>query len=155
MTRSSQLDGLDDADRWLLENDPQLSKTTPRALASRRIRQKHRQGKGVLDDEIVVTETSDLRQVANPNAARLVRLAPPSIRMLVALRVEFPSASQAELARMLGCSRQAVSKKRQKLLAYLQTMAASPPSQMSGSVTEAPCFREPNGQLAWGFVPCE
>ena len=155
MTRSSQLDGLDDADRWLLENDPQLSKTTPRALASRRIRQKHRQGKGVLDDEIVVTETSDLRQVANPNAARRVRLAPPSIRMLVALRVEFPSASQAELARMLGCSRQAVSKKRQKLLAYLQTMAASPPSQMSGSVTEAPCFREPNGQLAWDFVPCE
>ena len=155
MTRSSQLDGLDDADRWLLENDPQLSKTTPRALASRRIRQKHRQGKGVLDDEIVVTETSDLRQVANPNVARLVRLAPPSIRMLVALRVEFPSASQAELARMLGCSRQAVSKKRQKLLAYLQTMAASPPSQMSGSVTEAPCFREPNGQLAWDFVPCE
>ena len=155
MTGSSQLDGLDDADRWLLENDPQLSKTTPRALASRRIRQKHRQGKGVLDDEIVVTETSDLRQVANPNVARLVRLAPPSIRMLVALRVEFPSASQAELARMLGCSRQAVSKKRQKLLAYLQTMAASPPSQMSGSVTEAPCFREPNGQLAWDFVPCE
>ena len=155
MTRSSQLDGLDDADRWLLENDPQLSKTTPRALASRRIRQKHRQGKGVLDDEIVVTETSDLRQVANPNVARLVRLAPPSIRMLVALRVEFPSASQAELARMLGCSRQAVSKKRQKLLAYLQTMAALPPPRKAGAVTEAPCFREPNGQLAWDFVHYE
>ena len=149
MTRSSNLD---DADLWLLKNDPQFSKTTPRALASRRIRQQHVQGKELHDDVILVAEAPIPRQEADPKMARLVRLAPPAIRKLVALRIEFPSASQADLARMLGCSRQAVSKKRQRLLAYLQTMAASPPPQTSGSVAATPVFMQPDGQLAWDFV---
>ncbi len=148
MTRSSHLD---DADLWLLKNDPQFSKTTPRALASRRIRQQHVQGKELLDDLIVVAEAPIPRQEADPKTARLVRLAPPAIRKLVALRVEFPSASQAELARMLGCSRQAVSKKRRKLLAYLQAMAEPPPPQTSGSVAATPVFMRPDGQLVWDF----
>lgn len=152
MTRSSHLD---DADLWLLKNDPQLFKTTPRALASRRLRQQHVQGRELLDNVIVVAEGLIPRQEADTNTARLVRLAPPALRKLVALRVEFPSASQAELARMLGCSRQAVSKKRRKLLAYLQTMAAPPPPQTSGSVTAAPFFMESNGQIAWDFVDYE
>ncbi len=155
MMRSSQLGGLDDADRWLLENDPQLPKTTPRALASRRIRQQHAQGLALLDDAVGAAEAPQQLMEEDRTADRLVRLAPPAIRKLVALRLEFPSASQAELARMLGCSRQAVNKKRQRLLAYLQTMAASPPSQTSVSVTAAPCFRESNGQLAWDFVEYE
>ena len=154
MTRSSQLDGLDDADRWLLQNDPHLSKTSPRALASRRIRQQHAQGLALLDDAVAAEAPQQLME-EDRTAERLVRLAPPAIRKLVALRLEFPSASQAELARMLGCSRQAVNKKRHRLLAYLQTMAASPPSQTSGSVTAATCFREPDGQLAWDFLDCE
>ena len=151
MARSSQLD---DTDRWLLANDPQLSRTTMRALVNRRIRQRHAQGGELVED--VAAEGSLARSdVADPNVDRLVRLAPPALRKLVALRVEFPGASQAELARMLGCSRQAVSKKRQRLLAYLEAMAASPPSQTSGSVTAAPCFKESNVQLAWYFVDYE
>lgn len=151
ITRSSQLD---DADRWLLANDPQLSRTTMRALVNRRIRQRHAQGGELLED--LAAEGSLLRSdVADPDVDRLVRLAPRAIRKLVALRVEFPAASQAELAKMLGCSRQAVNKKRRRLLAYLEAMAASPPSQTSGSATGAPCFREPNGQLAWDFLDYE
>ena len=133
--RSSHLDA---ADLWLLHNDPQFAKTTPRALASRRMRQQHAQGGELLED--LTTEASlPLSNVPDPDVDRLVRLAPPAIRRLVALRLEFPGASQAELARMMGCSRQAVSKKRRRLLAYLEAMAASPPSQTSGLVTAAPC----------------
>ena len=124
------------------------------ALVNRRIRQRHVQGGDLLED--LATEGSLPRSdVADTDVDRLVRLAPPALRKLVALRVEFPAASQAELARMLGCSRQAVSKKRKRLLAYLEAMASSPPSQTSGSITAAPCFRESNGQLAWDFVDYE
>ena len=153
--RSSQLDELDDADRWLLEHDPLLSKSTPKALKNRRIRQQHSQGLGLLDDVVVAAVAPQPLIEDDRSVDRLIRLAPPAIRKLVALRLEFPSASQADLARMLGCSRQAVSKKRRRLLAYLQAMAALPPSQTSGSVTAAPCFMESNGQLAWDFVDYE
>ena len=146
---------LDDADRWLLEHDPLLSKTTSEALANCRIRQRHAQGIALPNDAILASDAAAPFLEDDRAAERLIRLAPPAIRKLVALRLEFPSASQAELARMLGCSRQAVNKKRQRLLAYLQTMAASPPSQTSVSVTAAPCFRESNGQLAWDFVEYE
>ena len=150
--RSSHLDA---ADLWLLHNDPQFAKTTPRALASHRMRQQHAQG-GELPEDLTTEASLPLSNVPDPDDVdRLVRLAPPAIRRLVALRLEFPGASQAELARMMGCSRQAVSKKRRRLLAYLQAMAASPPSQTSGLVTAAPCFKEPNGQLAWDFVDYE
>ena len=145
---------LDAADLWLLQNDPQLSTTTPRALASRRMRQQHTQGGELLED--LATEPSlPPLDVANPDVDRIVRLAPPGLRELVALRIEFPSASQAQLARMMGCSRQAVSKNRRRLLAYLEAMAAFPLTQTSGSVTAAPYFMEPNGQLAWDFLECE
>lgn len=153
ITRSSHLD---DADRWLLEHDPLLSRTTPKALASRRIRQRHAQGKEFFDESVEAATTLPTREKVNhdPEMDRIVRLAPPSIRRLVALRIEFPSASQAELARMLGCSRQAVSKKRSKLLKYLQAMAlpslrASP--RASNSIRAMPVFLRPNGQLAWDF----
>ena len=145
---------LDAADLWLLQNDPQLSKTTPRALASRRVRQQHTQGGELLED-LAPEPSSPPLDVANPDVDRLVRLAPPAIRRLVALRAEFPGASQAELARMMSCSRQAVSKKRQRLLAYLEAMAALPLTHSSGSVMAAPYFMEPNGQLAWDFSECE
>ncbi|WP_409408767.1 hypothetical protein AAE485_10275 [Acidithiobacillus ferriphilus] len=151
MARSSQLD---DVDRWLLANDPELSRTTMRALVNRRIRQRHAQGGELLED-VAAEDSLSRSNVADSDVDRLVRLAPRSIRKLVALRVEFPAASQADLARMLGCSRQAVSKKRKRLLSYLEAMASSPPSQTSGSVTAAPCFKEPNGQLAWDFVDYE
>ena len=145
---------LDPADLWLLQNDPQLVKTTPQALVNRRIRQQHAQGGEFLED--LATEASlQPLDVANPDVDRLVRLAPPTLRKLVALRIEFPSASQAQLARMMGCSRQAVNKKRRRLLAYLEAIAASPIIARSGSVTEAPYFIEPNGQLAWDFVDYE
>ncbi|MCR1345622.1 MAG: hypothetical protein M0Z85_04675 [Gammaproteobacteria bacterium] len=147
----TRLPHLDDADRWLLENDPQLSKTRPQALVSRRIRQQHSQGLELLDDAVVAAEAPLPLLEDDPTADRLVRLAPPAIRKLVALRLEFPSASQAELARMLGCSRQAVHKKRQRLIAYLRVMAApsAPPTPGSGPAT--PVFMRPNGQLAWDF----
>jgi hypothetical protein len=150
MARSSQLD---DADRWLLENDPQLSRTTMRALVNRRIRQRHALG-GELAEDVEEAEAPFPRpDVADPNADRLVRLAPPTIRKLLALRVEFPSASQAELARLLGCSRQAVSKKRRRLLAYLEAMAASPPppERSSGTSAAMPVYQRADGQLAWDF----
>ena len=145
---------LDPADLWLLQNDPQLAKTTPQALANRRIRQRHAQG-GELKEDLVAEGSLPHWSVTDPNVDRLVRLAPPTLRKLVALRIEFPSASQAQLARMIGCSRQAVNKKRRRLLAYLEAMAASPITARSGSVTEAPYFIEPNGQLAWDFIDYE
>ncbi len=151
MMRSSPMDGLDEADRWLLENDPRLSKTSPRALVSRHIRQQHSQGLELLEDAVVAAEAPQPLLEDNRTADRLVRLAPPAIRKLVALRVEFPSASQAELARMLGCSRQAVHKKRQRLIAYLRAMAVSPAPPAPGSGPAAPVFMRPNGQLAWDF----
>jgi len=148
MTRSPRLD---EADRWLLENDPLLSRSSPRTLANRRIRQQHSQGGMLLDD--VEVETPHPPRGCDPNADRLVRLAPPTLRSLVALRVEFPSASQAELARMLGCSRQAVNKKRRRLLAYLEAMAASPPppERSSGTSAAMPVYQRADGQLAWDF----
>lgn len=149
--RSSHLDS---ADLWLLQNDPQLAKTTTQALANRRIRQRHAQG-GELREDLATEASLQPLDVANPDMDRLVRLAPPTLRKLVALRIEFPSASQAQLARMMGCSRQAVNKKRRRLLAYLEAMAASPITARTGSVTEAPYFMEPNGQLAWDFVDYE
>lgn len=145
---------LDPADLWLLQNDPQLAKTTPQALTSRRMRQQHAQGGELLEDLATEGSVQPL-DVANPDVDRLVRLAPPTLRKLVALRIEFPSASQAQLARMMGCTRQAVNKKRRRLLAYLEAMAASTITARSGSVTEAPYFMEPNGQLAWDFVDYE
>ncbi|WP_248885619.1 MULTISPECIES: hypothetical protein [Acidithiobacillus] len=146
---------LDDADRWLLEHDPLLSKTTSEALANRRIRQQHAQGMALLKDAVVASGAAAPFLEDDRTAERLIRLAPPAIRKLVALRLEFPSASQAQLGRMMGCSRQAVSKKRRRLLAYLEAMAACPLTQTSGSVTAAPYFMEPNGQLAWDFIECE
>ena len=145
---------LDPADLWLLQNDPQLAKTTPQALTSRRMRQQHAQGGELLEDLATEGSVQPL-DVAHPDVDRLVRLAPPTLRKLVALRIEFPSASQAQLARMMGCTRQAVNKKRRRLLAYLEAMAASTITARSGSVTEAPYFMEPNGQLAWDFVDYE
>ncbi|WP_371744340.1 ECF-type sigma factor [Acidithiobacillus ferrooxidans] len=150
MMRSSQLGRLDEADRWLLQNDPHLSKTSPRALASRRIRQQHAQGLALLDDAVPAEAPQQLME-EDQTAERLVRLAPPAIRKLVALRLEFPSASQAELARMLGCSRQAVHKKRQRLIAYLRAMAAPPVPPTPGSGPTMPVFMRPNGQFAWDF----
>jgi hypothetical protein len=149
MMRSHPLDA---ADRWLLENDPQLSRTTMRALVNRRIRQRHAQG-GELLEEVEAEAPFPRSDGADPHADRLVRLAPPTIRKLVALRVEFPSASQAELARMLGCSRQAVNKKRRRLLAYLEAMAASPPppERSSGTSAAMPVYQRADGQLAWDF----
>jgi hypothetical protein len=148
MKGSSQLDA---ADQWLLENDPLLSKTTAKALGSRRLRQTHRQGKVLLDEITEYVAESAMLEPDAPDTERLVRLAPRSIRPLIALRMRFPGASQAELARMLGCTRQAVSKKRPKLIAYLQAMADPPPPPTSSSVGATPVFMRPDGQLAWDF----
>ena len=146
---------LDDADLWLLEHDPLRSKTTPKTLANLRIRQKHSQGPALLNDAVVASEAAALFLEDDRTAERLIRLAPPAIRKLVALRLEFPSASQAQLARMMGCSRQAVNKKRRRLLAYLEAMVAFPLTHTSGSVSAARYFMEPNGQLAWDFIECK
>ncbi|MGE0049352.1 MAG: AsnC family protein [Acidithiobacillus sp.] len=150
---SARSSHLDDADRWLLQHDPLLSKASPNSLANRRIRQYHRQGGEYLNDVVVAEEECLPLLEDGPTTDRLVRLAPPGIRKLVALRMEFPSASQAELGRMLGCSRQAVHKKRQKLIAYLRAMATPPaPTTLgSGSGPGIPVFVRPGGQLAWDF----
>lgn len=146
MNRSIHLDA---ADQWLLENDPLLTNTTAKALGSRRLRQTHRQGKVLLDEITEDVTKSATLEPDDPDTDRLVRLAPPAIRPLLALRVKFPGASQAELARMLGCTRQAVCKKRPKLLAYLRAMADPPPPPASGSVKAMPVSIRLNGQLAW------
>ena len=124
-----------------------------RALLNRRIRQQHAQGGGLPEDveaELVFPRSDEIDPIVDRD--RVVRLAPPGLRNLVALRVEFPSASQAELARMLGCSRQAVSKKRRRLLAFLKAMAASPASvRRPDPVATMPVYQRSDGQLAWDF----
>jgi hypothetical protein len=148
------LQRLDAADLWLLQNDPELAGTSAQALANRRARQAHRPGGALAGEGIsdLIDEIPDPTDGLEPDTSALLDCAPRNLQPLLRLRLEYPSASGAELGRMLGISRQAVSKQRRRLLAYLQTwsrLRATWELQQDGLQPESP-LEEPNGWDAGG-----
>ena len=109
---------LDDADLWLLENDPTLAGKSARLLANRRRRENHKSGGTLRDEEIEGGNSLDSAEVAVDDGFTPVNLTGiaryRAERQLLASLTGCPTLAAA--ARRLGISRQAAHKTYSRLL---------------------------------------
>lgn len=157
---------IDQADLWLMKNDPELTGVSASQLANRRLRQGHALGvalDGVQEiADLVAGDAIDFeeaaRREARAEAAILLACTRPRDREIIARRVG--GQGIPEVADALGMTRQGVWAalariERAARAAVQAAMRQDDGQEQAGLATDAipmPMLQDAGGQLGWNFA---